>query len=64
METLHDVIKWFETNRFIINPLITIIIVGGRYDGYRILSILIQNNKNDAKRGYTSSSSYISYLRS
>lgn len=63
METLGDVINWFENNRFIYNPLITIVVIGGSYDGYKILAILIANNKNDAKRGYTTKKSFIKYLK-
>lgn len=64
MENLNDVIQWFDNNRFIINPLITIAVVGGRYNGARILAILILNNKNQPKRKYNSKANYINYLRS
>ena len=45
METLDDVISWFNYNRFVKNPLLTIIIVGGRYNAMRIIAILILNKK-------------------
>ena len=64
MNNIEDVISWFNANRFIINPLITIAVVGGRFNGARILAMLIQFNKNDVKRIYTSKSQYLSYLRS
>jgi len=63
METLEDVINWFESERFIINPLITIAVRGGRYYAPKILAILIWNDKNAPKRGYLTKSSYINYLR-
>jgi len=63
MENLEDVIQWFRDNRFIINPLITIAVVGGKYYAPKILAILIWNDKNEPKRSYLSKSSYINYLR-
>ena len=63
MDNLKDVINWFESNRFIINPLITIAVIG-LYNAPRILAILINEDKNDIKRIYTSKSSYLEYLRS
>jgi len=63
METLKDVIHWFEDNKFIINPLVTIIVIGGVYYAPRILAILIQNDKNDPKSSYTSKQTYINYLK-
>ena len=64
MEDIEDVIQWFNSVQFIINPLITIVIKGGRYNAPRILAILIYNDKNEPKRGYHSTSQYITYLRS
>jgi hypothetical protein len=63
METLEDVINWFQTNPFIINPLLTIAIIGGLYYAPRILAILIHNNKNEKKTRFISRASYVSYLR-
>lgn len=64
MKTIDDVKHWFRTNRFLVNPLITIIVVGGYYYAPRILSILIQNDKNDPKRFYTNVYDYLNYLES
>jgi hypothetical protein len=64
METLDDVIQWFNQVPFVINPLITIILKGGAYNAPRILAILIDNDKNEPKRGYQSANHFIQYLRS
>jgi len=45
METLDDVIAWFNYNKFVKNPILTIIVVGGRYNAVRITAILILNKK-------------------
>ena len=63
MDDINDVINWFNNNRFIINPLITIAVVGGRYNAPRILAILIWNDKNAPKRNYYTRGEYINYLR-
>ncbi len=63
MNDLHDVQEWFRTNNFVNNPLITLALIGGRYQAPRILAILIWNNKNERKTPFTSRNSYINYLR-
>jgi len=64
MNDINDVIYWFQSNDFIMNPLITIILKGGRYNAPRILAILIWFDKNEAKTSFRSVSQYINYLRS
>jgi len=64
MNNLDDVIDWFQSTTFIINPLITIIVKGGKYNAPRILAILIWFDKNDVKTNYNTVGSYINYLRS
>lgn len=63
MQNIDDVINWFRNNDFKLNALVTIITQGGRYEGLRILAILIFNKKAFGLFGYNSKSSFISYLR-
>ena len=63
MEDLSDVITWFETNRFIKNPLLTIIVVGGRYNAVRIIAILVLNKKFTNMRT-RNKYEFINFLRS
>jgi hypothetical protein len=46
MNDLSDVHQWVKTNKFYINALVTIIVVGKSYYGLDILAILVQNNKH------------------
>lgn len=62
METIDDVISFFNNSVFVLNPILTVILYGGTHKA-RIFAIINYNKKYNSIIEYKNKHDYMSYLR-